>query len=495
MNSITNKILVAVLVSTTIILSIISISSYLLLESQERTRFKEETQNLSEQLQVIMNDPIFSYDLPVLEKIVNSYKPNPFIAKIEVIDQKQRPMVEINNNKEFLFDTVELPIHHDNNKLVGTILVTYALDSTNSILSRKITEILINSVITLAALCVCLVLVIQYVFVRPLTQVSKTIAQMHQKGKFDLTVVAPIDNTLEIGTLAENFNRLLKAVKETINDVAISTSEIGEWVTKFDRVSESTSSNTIAQQQLTQNSLTHVRELQEAINGIVHSTESTANDCRETLELTDERKSDVEKNLKLISELVTELNSNAEKANELKAASATIAGVLVVIKNIAEQTNLLALNAAIEAARAGESGRGFAVVADEVRTLAQRTQESTSEIERIISELQRKAEESYAGSLRSRDMVQEAIALTEKSAESYTYISDKMHSINTKVSDVSQAAEQQYNLSNQVNRFMEEVLTGTESLAEKILQMKTDSSTLINAKQKLHEDMSFFIVK
>ena len=95
--------------------------------------------------------------------------------------------------------------------------------------------------------------------------------------------------------------------------------------------------------------------------------------------------------------LVGEVQGNAQMIEQLAEESATIGGVLTVIRSIADQTNLLVLNAAIEAARAGEMGRGFAVVAEEVRTLAQRTAGATGEIQTLIGGLQAAARQSVEG--------------------------------------------------------------------------------------------------
>ena len=95
--------------------------------------------------------------------------------------------------------------------------------------------------------------------------------------------------------------------------------------------------------------------------------------------------------------LVGEVQGNAQAIERLAEESATIGGVLTVIRSIADQTNLLALNAAIEAARAGEMGRGFAVVAEEVRSLAQRTAGATNEIQTLIAGLQLAARQSVEG--------------------------------------------------------------------------------------------------
>ncbi|MDZ4018519.1 Methyl-accepting chemotaxis protein CtpL [Pseudomonas sichuanensis] len=114
--------------------------------------------------------------------------------------------------------------------------------------------------------------------------------------------------------------------------------------------------------------------------------------------------------------LVDEVQGNARMIEQLAEESATIGGVLTVIRAIAEQTNLLALNAAIEAARAGEMGRGFAVVADEVRSLAQRTTGATGEIQALIDRLQQAARDSVDG-MRTQLEHAEATANQAQSAD------------------------------------------------------------------------------
>lgn len=490
-NSITYKIQYSILITTTLILATISIISYSALKTSEIEKYEKSLSDIDQQLTLIMSAPVFSYDINVIQQISDAYLPNPWIAEIHVYDQKKRHMVSSKNNKEkseirtiSLFDT--------NNKPTGFIEVNYSKEAMEKTLTAHIYSAISQMFFTLLALSICLFLLVRKLCVKPITNVSQVISNIHKDDIFDLTARAPVNRSDEIGILSNSFNNLLRNVSIMMSDVSKNIIDVRSWVEKFEYISRKTNDTTSQQKILSENALSHVQSMQDAISGITRCTDITASDCKESLSLSNERKNDVNKNLELVKDLVSELDINANKATELKTASNTIGTVLDVIKSIAEQTNLLALNAAIEAARAGESGRGFAVVADEVRTLAQRTQESTLQIESIIVELQGKSEEAYLSTQRGQKLAKDVIELTQNGSDSFNYISEKLQSINTNIIEVVQAASNQLELSKDVHSQVQLALDGSQNLANDISKMYSDSQIVISAEKRLSENLTKF---
>ncbi len=153
-----------------------------------------------------------------------------------------------------------------------------------------------------------------------------------------------------------------------------------------------------------------------------------------------------------IDALAAKVSEAADIIHLLSKDSKEIGTVLDVIQGIAEQTNLLALNAAIEAARAGEQGRGFAVVADEVRNLAQRTQESTQQIQAVIESMSTSSAKAVTVMNEGQEQANSSVGQAKRAGESLTAINLSVSKISDMNTQIATAAEQQSVVAAEINQ-------------------------------------------
>ncbi len=310
---------------------------------------------------------------------------------------------------------------------------------------------------TLIVTCVLLLIIIvaAYFIVTSMSRIELGLAEIAEKistaaSTKDLMLRAEYKGKDEVGRVASAFNLMMTDFGKLIADIRNAS---GQLAAAAEETSATTSENADSlQEQLTQTMSVSaaIEEMSVSVGEVTNRVKLVNNSVLQVKAESEQAEQAVESSVRSIGLLTEEISRVNTEILALSSSSEKITEVVHVIKNIAEQTNLLALNAAIEAARAGEQGRGFAVVADEVRNLAQRTHDSTGEIESMVEILQKDVSIASGSIQGSQEKMATSVELTEQVAHALETVFSAINEIQHMTMQISSAAEQQAVVSNDI---------------------------------------------
>lgn len=342
----------------------------------------------------------------------------------------------------------------------------------------------------IAAIALVVGVLVAFLFTKQITTpLAAAVAIAQRLGNRDLTSSAIENRADEFGALLNALDGTRTNLRTAFGNIADYTVQLAAAAEQLSAVTEQTSAGVQSQRMETEQVATAMNEMNATVQEVAASAQETVMAVDDANSKAAHGHEVLEQSLRQIRRLVSEVEGSAVAMQQLNEDSLNISSVLTIINGISEQTNLLALNAAIEAARAGEAGRGFAVVADEVRNLAQQTQNSTAEIEGLISHLQKDSNESMEKMDRSRDLAGNALELAEEAGAEFTAIANTVSQIQDMMLQAASATEEQTAAAEEINRSILRVNDIADQSAAAVEETATSSSDL----SKLGQDLQALV--
>ncbi|MCQ2993635.1 methyl-accepting chemotaxis protein [Pseudomonas phytophila] len=296
---------------------------------------------------------------------------------------------------------------------------------------------------------IALALLLTRSIVRPL-EVAVTAAENVANG--DLTQRITVDGSDEVTRLLAALDKMQGNLRSAMQHIGSSATQLASAATELNSVTEDSYRGLHQQNAEIDQAATAINEMTSAVEEVARNAVSTSDASNNSSRSALAGQARVVETVQSIQTLTDNVQATSTLVQSLADQSQDIGKVLDVIRSIAEQTNLLALNAAIEAARAGESGRGFAVVADEVRALAHRTQQSTLEIDKMVSAMRSGSAQALESMLTSSERANETLTLAQGAGASLTDITSSINQISERNLVIASAAEEQAQVAREVDR-------------------------------------------
>jgi methyl-accepting chemotaxis protein len=317
------------------------------------------------------------------------------------------------------------------------------------------TQLKNNSLLILGSSVLALLvgLIAAWVITRLIVAPLRTVIGVAQQiAAGDLSAKVEVTRRDEIGQLMQAMQQMGEGLSQIVSGLQAGIEQLATSAQSLSAVTEQTNLEVSSQKEETEQVATAMNQMTATVHDVARNAEEAAQAAQTADGKVESGQQVVRQSMVRIEQLADSATSASSSIESLSAEIQNIGAVLGVIKSVAQQTNLLALNAAIEAARAGEQGRGFAVVADEVRALAKRTQQSTEEIERLVSALRSAAQASVQQIQSSGELVKLAVSDALQTESALGSIAAAVSLIQQMNQQIAAAAEEQSSVAEEINR-------------------------------------------
>lgn len=313
-------------------------------------------------------------------------------------------------------------------------------------------------------------------------------------AKNDLSQTIFTDSTDEIGRMMLALQAMQAGLINTLTLISDSSSQLASTSEEMHAVTENANDGMIRQNNEVELSATAVNEMSAAVDEVARNASAASNAATNSNSSAIAGRARVEETVEAIGVMVSNVRDSSIELQALAIKANDIGRVLDVIRSIADQTNLLALNAAIEAARAGEAGRGFAVVADEVRALAHRTQQSTSEIEQMISAIRVGTEAAVSAMNLTNNQADVTLGKAQGAGMAIVEITESIHDITERNALIATASEEQAQVAREVDRSLVSIRDLSNQASEGSKQTAIATSELTKLAVELNQLVSRFVI-